>query len=107
MLRCTIPNAAILTVRLEDPKPPFAGGGRVTGSLVDCELVAGTGNQTCVYVVPLGTQLTLTATPVSPDEGWESFFVRWFANECLTLEPCTFTVTGDRTIDAQLSARSR
>jgi hypothetical protein len=110
-LRCSIPNTAVLTVRLSDPgntEDPSAGGGRVTGGPVDCELIAGTGFKTCVYVVSQGTQLTLTATPVSPSEGWESIFIGWSANECLTPDPsCTFTVTGDRTIDANFSARSR
>jgi hypothetical protein len=104
-LRCTIPNVAILTVHLTDPHDPNAGGGRVTGGPVDCELVAGTGNQTCVYIVPLGLQLTLTATPLSPNPEWESFFIQWGAIECVTPAPCTFTVTGDRTIVAEFSAR--
>ncbi len=109
VMRCTIPNAAILTVQLEDLNDVQAAAGRVTGGPVDCELVqGGTGNQTCVYVVRLGTELTLTATPVSPDVRYESIFVGWLApNECLVPGPCTFTVSGDRTVVALFNADSR
>jgi hypothetical protein len=106
ILRCTIPNAAILTVRLEDPVIPNAAAGRVTGGPVDCELVAGSGVKTCVYVVPLGTQLTLTAMPLSPSEEWESTFAGWTAAECVGTEPCTFTVTRDTTVAAEFRAHS-
>jgi len=106
-LRCTVPNAAILTVRLEDPVTPNAAGGRVTGGPVDCELVSGTGVKTCVYLVPLGTELTLTATPISPSAEWESTFAGWTATECVGTGTCAFTVSHDTTIDAVFRAQMR
>jgi uncharacterized repeat protein (TIGR02543 family) len=109
VVRCTIPNSAILTVVVADLDQILqAASGRVTGGPVDCEVPQALEQQhTCVYVVPLGTTLTLTATPLSPDERYESIFRGWLTpNDCVsTTTPCTFTVTGDLTVVAQFSAK--
>jgi hypothetical protein len=107
-VRCTIPNSAVVTVQLTTFDDIREGAGRVTGGPVDCALVWPTSRQVCAYAVPLGSELTLTATPVSPPfEGVESSFDSWIVNgtDCDRSTSCTFTVTGDVTVGAQFSAK--
>jgi hypothetical protein len=108
VVRCTVPNTAVLTVELLTPPDIREGAGRVTGGPVDCALIWTTSRQVCAYAVPLGSELTLTATPVSPPfEGVESSFDYWTVNgtDCVKSTTCTFTITGDVTVVAQFSAK--
>lgn len=49
----------------------------------------------CLYNLPGGSQLTLTAVP---DEG--SVFTSWLGDRCFHSEPCAFTLNGDVTLRA-------
>lgn len=49
----------------------------------------------CLYNLPAGSQLTLTAVP---DEG--SLFTSWLGDRCYDSEPCSFSLNGDVMIRA-------
>lgn len=71
------------------------GSGTVTGDMINC-------GGTCSETVPVGTKVTLTATPDSALAS-ASTFVGWSGGGCTGVSTCTVTVTAATTVNAMFT----